>query len=380
LKIALFANTEWYLFNFRLPLAKALAKAGHEVVLISPPGPYGEKLVAAGFRWIAFPLNRAGTNPLGELRTLIRLVKLYRRERFDLVHHFTIKCVIYGGIAARLCGAGSVAAITGLGHVFTTYSLKNRFLRYALRPLYWSALGQAQVIFQNPDDMSAFLALGLVAERQCHLIRGSGVHTSRFAPNEHGAEATQRVRVLMVGRLLQEKGVAEYVDAAALVKQQFPTADFALAGEPDPGNPSSISNVTLDQWRKKGDVTLLGQRDDMPALLAETDICVLPSYREGTPRSLLEAAACGLPLVATDVPGCREICRAGENGLLVPVRDAAALAAAIQRLIESPPLRAAMGKRSREIAVGEFSEASVIAETLKVYQIATCSRKADKHG
>jgi len=380
LKIALFANTEWYLFNFRLPLAKALAKAGHEVVLISPPGPYGEKLVAAGFRWIAFPLNRAGTNPLSELQTLIRLVMLYRRERFELVHHFTIKCVIYGGIAARLSGAVSVAAITGLGHVFTTYSRKNRLLRHLLRPLYRLALGRAQVVFQNPDDMSAFLVLGSVAKRQCHLIRGSGVDSERFAPNEHSADDTQSVRVLMVGRLLQEKGVAEYVEAAALVKQQFPTADFALAGGPDPGNPSSISDVTLDQWRRKRDVTLLGQRDDMPALLAQTDICVLPSYREGTPRSLLEAAACGLPLVATDVPGCREICRDGENGLLVPVRDVVALAAAISKLIESQALRRAFGRRSREIAVNEFSEGSVIAETLKVYQLAINRPDSLEHG
>ncbi len=370
MKIALFANTEWYLFNFRLPLAKALAKAGHEVVLISPPGPYGEKLVAAGFRWIAFPLDRAGTNPLRELQTLFRLATLYRRERFEIVHHFTIKCVIYGGIAARLSGAISVAAVTGMGHVFTTYSRKNRLLRHVVRPLYRFALGRARVVFQNPDDMRAFLALGLVVERQCHLIRGSGVDTSRFAPNEYHTRDSQGVRVLMVGRLLREKGVAEYVQAAALVKQEFPAAYFALAGEPDPGNPSSISDTTLDQWRRKGDVVLLGQRDDMRALLAETDICVLPSYREGTPRSLLESAACGLPLVATDVPGCREICRDNENGLLVPVRDVAALAAAITKLIESQALRRAFGSRSREIAVNEFSEGRVISETMKVYQLA----------
>ena len=375
MKIALFTNTEWYLFNFRLPLAKVLAKAGHDVVLISPPGPYGEKLAAAGFRWIAFPLNRAGTNPLRELQTLLRLATLYRRERFDLVHHFTIKCVIYGGIGARLSGANSVAAVTGMGHVFTTYSLKNRLLRYVVRPLYRFALGRARVVFQNPDDMGAFLALGLVAERQCHLIRGSGVDTSRFTPNEYPTCDNQRVRVLMVGRLLREKGVAEYVQAAGIVKQQFPMADLALAGEPDPSNPSSISATTLAQWRESGIVTLLGQRDDMPALLADTDICVLPSYREGTPRSLLEAAACGLPLVATDVPGCREICRDGENGLLVPVCDTVALAAAIVKLIEAPSLRAAFGRRSREIAVSEFSEGNVIAETLKVYQVANGSPK-----
>lgn len=380
MKIALFANTEWYLFNFRLPLARVLAAQGHEVVLISPPGPYGEKLVAAGFRWIAFPLKRAGTNPFGELGTLLRLISLYRKERFNLVHHFTIKCVIYGGIAARLSGASVVAAITGLGHVFTTSSLKNHLLRYVLRPLYSIALGQAQVIFQNPDDMHAFLALGLVAQRQSHLVRGSGVDTVRFTPSELPPNDSQRVRVLMVGRLLREKGVAEYVQAAVIVKQQFPSALFALAGEQDAGNPSSIDDTTLTQWRASADVSLLGQRDDMPQLLAETDICVLPSYREGTPRSLLEAAACGLPLVATDVPGCREICRDGENGLLVPVRDPAALAAAIIKLIGSPASRTAMGKRSREIAVTEFSEGSVIAETLKIYQIAIGSRKTDKQG
>jgi len=367
LKVALFANTEWYLFNFRLPLAKALVKAGHEVVLISPPGPYGEKLAAAGFRWIAFPLNRAGTNPFGELGTLLRLISLYRKERFDLVHHFTIKCVIYGGIAARLSSAMSVAAITGLGHVFTTYSLKNRLLGHVLRPLYRSALGQARVIFQNPDDMSTFLALGLVAEHQCHLIRGSGVNTQRFAPLEI-TKQNEPGYVLFVGRLLREKGIFEFIDAARMLAQRLPQTRFVVAGTGYDGNPSSVSPAQLLQWQSIPNVTFLGHVDDMLPLYHGAAMAVLPSYREGTPRSLLEAAACALPLIAADASGSREVCRQAEIGLLVPLRDSNALAEAIFKLAQDSKLRAAYGRSARRMAVEEFDESIVISSTIEVYQ------------
>ena len=368
MRIILFANTDWYLYNFRLPLAERLRERGDEVILVSPPGDFSEKLRALGFTWHEFDFARKGTNPIAELRTLRRLIALYKTIAPDLVHHFTIKCVLYGGMAARRLGIPSVSAVTGMGHVFTTHTIKNSILRPFISAAYRYALKRSQVIFQNPDDREAFLSLGLVAASQAHLIRGSGVNINRFSPTF--ARVSTRPMILFVGRLLREKGVAEFVEAASMVRASHPDARFQIAGEIDGGNPSSFDESQIQLWANEGNVDFLGQCLEMPALLGVSDICVLPSYREGMPRSLLEAAACGLPLVATDVPGCREICRDGVNGILVPPCEASALAAAIIRLLDDAALRKAMGARSREIAVAEFAEDSVIAKTLQVYAVA----------
>jgi glycosyltransferase involved in cell wall biosynthesis len=369
-RVVLFANTDWYLYNFRLPLANRLRARGDEVILVSPPGPYGEKLRALGFTWHAFDFARKGTNPVAELKTLNKLTALYRTIAPDLAHHFTIKCVLYGDIAARRLGIPTVSAVTGMGHVFTTNTLKTAVLRPIVSVAYSYALKHSQVIFQNPDDRDVFLSRGLVNLDQTHLIRGSGVDIVRFSPAAilHPEIPPTTLRIVFVGRLLREKGVVEFVDAARIVRSSHPATHFQIAGDPDEGNPSSIAPQQIKDWAADGSIEFLGQCSEMPALLGAADICVLPSYREGTPRSLLEAAACGLPLVATDVPGCREICRDGINGLLVPARDANALAVAIVRLLDDPARRAAMGKKSREIVVAEFSEESVLAETLKVYE------------
>ncbi|MBL8510757.1 MAG: glycosyltransferase family 4 protein [Betaproteobacteria bacterium] len=367
MKILLFANTDWYLFNFRLPLAKALRERGHEVILLSPPGDYATRLEQAGFRWLAFPFSRQGVNPWGELVTLTRLIRLYRREKIDIAHHFTIKCVLYGAIAARLSGVKlTISAVTGLGHVFTTPSARNRLLRPLVSLLYRFALVRSQVIFQNRDDHDAFIRLGLTRADNSHLISSSGVNIHDFSPATPKPHSPP-FRVLMVARLLKEKGVREYVEAAALVRRARPDVACLLAGSPDPGNPSSIEPSQIAQWDPDGHVTLLGHVDNIREWLPTCHLAVLPSYREGTPRSLVEAAACGLPLVATDVPGCREIVRHGDNGLLVPAYDAASLAAAILQLLADPDLCTRMGQRSRTIAVNAFSEARIIAETLKIY-------------
>ncbi|MCC7071724.1 MAG: glycosyltransferase family 4 protein [Deltaproteobacteria bacterium] len=370
-KVLFFANTDWYLYNFRLPLARALRERGHEVVLVCPPGRYAERLQAAGFRWVPFQLTRDGVNPVGELVTLLRLVALYRRERPQLVHHFTIKCVLYGGFAARLTGCTAVvAAITGIGHVFTSSSLRARVVRVIVSAAYRMVLGR-HVIFQNADDLQEFVVRGLVSEDRCTLIGGSGIDIARFAP---APRTPGPPCVLMVARLLAEKGVAQFVEAARIVRAAVPQCRFLLAGDRDPGNPSSITGEQVSSWQSEGQVELLGHVEDVLPLLHAADLAVLPSVREGTPRSLLEAAACGLALVATDVPGCREVVKDGDNGLLVPVGDAAALAAAIRTLLEDPARRARMGARSRALACERFSEASVIERTVAVYQRALAGR------
>lgn len=377
MKVLLAANTDWYLYNFRLPLAEALRGHGHEVVLVSPPGRYASRLVEAGFRWIPFPFRRFGVNPFSELRTLVRWLRLYRRERPDLVHHFTIKCVLYGSIATRLAGIRSVVnGVTGLGYVFIKREWRARMLRPIVGVLYRLALGGTHIIFQNEDDRRRFRETGLVSASRSHLVRGSGVDIRRLVPcgRECGG---QRRTVLFASRLLWAKGIGEFVEAARLVRRNYPDVVFRIAGDVDQENPDTVSLAVIEQWKAEGQVEFLGHRDDMQFLLQQADVVVLPSYREGVPRILVEAAACGLPLVAADVPGCRDIVRHGMNGFLVPVRDSGALARAIETLLADDDLCLKMGEVSRKIACEEFSEERVISETLEVYRAAGLDIPAD---
>lgn len=368
MKIVFFANTDWYLYNFRRSLALAAQAAGYEVLLLSPPGPYGERLRALGLRWDPVPMDRRSLNPLREARLLLYLVRLLRREQPALVHGFTIKCAVYGSLAARLAGVGArVNAVAGMGYVFTSGDLKARLLRMPVRALLRLALGGkgARLILQNPDDVKLFAAAGLVDAEQVRLIPGSGVDCSRFVARDIQPVAVPRV--LLAARLLWDKGLAEYVDAIRLLRAQGRQIEFLLAGMPDPGNPASVSEATVTGWVEEGLLTWLGHVDDMPALFAGVDVVVLPSYREGLPKGLIEAAACALPLVTTDVPGCREVVSDGVDGLIVPPRDAAALAAAIARLCDDPALARRLGLAARSKALAAFDERIVIAHTLQVY-------------
>lgn len=371
-KILLVANTGWYLYNFRLPLARRLRQEGMEVVLVSPYDTYVERLLAEGFEYRPLRrLSRRGMNPFLEAIALLELVKLYLREKPRAVHHFTIKCVLYGTMAAKLTGVKSaVNAVTGLGHIFIGGGMATRFLRPVVRWLYRRILNarRGHVVFQNPDDLETFTANNLVSPEKTVIIRSSGVCTKKFRPRpgEPDTPADRIPTVLFVGRLLEQKGVYEYLEAARIVKQGRDVC-FQVAGGLDFGNPSSVTEKELEDWRKEGAVDLLGHVDRVDEVIALSDVVVLPSYREGTPRVLLEAAAMGKPLVATDVPGCREVVRDGFNGLLVPLRDAHALAGAIVKILDSPGLARSMGERGRRLVEQEFSVDKVVDDTLGVY-------------
>ena len=371
-KILLFANTDWYLYNFRRSLAERLRAEGWQVVLISPPGEYGPKLEALGFRWIPFDFAPGGTNPLAELNVLRRLLALYRTERPDLVHHFTIKCVLYGSLAARLVGGIPVVnAVTGLGHIFTDSGLKASLLRPLVKGLYRFVLGAARsrVIFQNDEDRNFFTDSGLVEPERTHLIRGSGVDCTRFSPAIRSVDTPLApIKILFASRLLREKGIDELLAAVRIVRQSGVQVEFLLAGDIYPGNPSSLTASEIATIKAEGIVTCLGHVDDMLPLLAAADIVVLPSYREGTPRILIEAAAMAIPIVATDIAGCRGLVQDGVNGLLVPVKDATALAAALQRLIADRELRQTMGMAGRRIVLTEFDEKIVLERTIAIYR------------
>ncbi len=383
MKCLLFANTDWYLYNFRRSLAAALRDRGDEVVLVSPPGPYGEKLRALGFRWVAAPMDRTSLNPLREIVLLAWLWRLMRRERPDIVHGFTIKCAVYGALAGRLTGAGRVNAVAGMGYVFISSSVKARLLRPLVRSLLRGALGgeAARLILQNSDDVAFFEGAGIAAPEHIRLLRGSGVDVTRFLPPvDNDRRAGAPLQIVLAARMLWDKGVGEFVDAARLLKAEGRSLRFLLVGAPDPGNPAAIPEKQLLAWREEGIVDWLGHVDDMPGVLAQADIVVLPSYREGLPKSLIEAAACARPLITTDVPGCREVVTDGVDGLLVPVRDARALARAIARLQDDRPLARRLGAAARVKALAEFDERAIIAQTLEVYEDVAMRRRTDVDG
>lgn len=371
MKVIFFANTDWYLYNFRRSLALTAVTEGYEVLLVSPDGPYGEKLRALGLRWEPIAMDRRSLNPLSELVLLWRLMRLFRHEQPTLVHGFTIKCAVYGSLAARWASsAARVNAVAGLGYVFSSQDAKARLLRPIVRWLMRLAFGgqQARLILQNPDDVTVFEQADLIASEQIRLIKGSGVNCTRFEPTLRAAESTQPLNVLLVARLLWDKGVAEYAAAARLLRAKGCAVRFLLAGSPDAGNPAAVPETVVQQWVAEGVLDCLGHVDDMAALYGRADIVVLPSYREGLPKSLIEAAACALPLVTCDTPGCREVVTDGVDGLLVPARDARALAGAIERLVQDAALRERLGKAARAKALVEFDERIVIQKTLTVYR------------
>lgn len=370
MRAILFANTDWYLYNFRRSLVVALRDEGYDPLLVSPNGSYGPRLNRLGLRWQALPMNRRSLNPLRELYLLWSLWRLFHRERPAIVHAFTIKCVVYGSIAARLAGIPArINAVAGMGYVFTSHDLKARLLRPLVRGLLRSALGGrgARLILQNPDDVLLFETASLIDAEKIRLITGSGVDCSTFAPRV-GERRPGALRVLLAARMLWDKGVAEYVEAARRLLGEGREVQFFLAGLPDPGNPAAVPEATIRGWVDAGVVNWLGHVDDMPALLADIDLVVLPSYREGLPKGLIEAAACGLPLVATDVPGCREVIADGIDGLLVPVCDSEALAGAIARLQDNPELAGRLGHAARQKTLDMFDERIVIAKTIAVYE------------
>lgn len=371
-KIVLFANTDWYLYNFRLSLAKELRAQGHKVILLSAPGPFQDLLEESGFQWVSLPLSRQGTNPFHELWTLWKLIRLYNRLEPDIVHHFTIKPVLYGSIAAHVLRIrGIINSITGLGHLFIDPEPVTRLLRRIASWLYRINLRGTEVIFENPEDRRIFIEWRFIKPEQSHLILGTGVDVERYRPT---ARQNERPIVLFSSRMLVTKGVLEYVEAVRILREKGVIAHFVLAGKTDPGNPASIPDQQIDAWSQSGLVEWWGWQDDMAAALARADIFCLPSYREGVPNALLEATACGLPIVTTDTPGCRDVVTDGVNGLLVPVKDAQAIADALETLIFDKELRLKMGNAGRDIAVN-FSDIKVNKETLAVYQMVVQAQK-----
>ena len=369
MKVLMVGNSDWGMYNFRSHLATALLAQGVELVLLCPEGPYSARLRESGHRVLDWHLRRGSLRPIAEIRALVHLVWLYRKERPDVVHHFTIKPNIYGSIAALVARVPRVLNTwTGLGYTFSDARLA-KVLRVFLLPLMRLIHRSARVwtIFETEHDRQTFLRLGVAEHRRTAVVIDSGVDISRFAPRASRADGPPLV--LMAARLLHAKGVAELVKAAGLLRERGIQVRTLIAGAPDPGNPGSFNDEEVARMHRDGCAEFLGHVEDMPGLLGEADIAVLPTYYdEGVPFFLLEAAASGLPLIAADIEGSRMIVRSGVNGLIVPARDPEALADAIATLVSDPALRTRMGAASREIAIREFEQSQVAEHYWDVYR------------
>ena len=370
MKTLLVANTSWYLYNFRTGLARRLQEPGCEVIAVAPRDEYVARLQAEGIRWVEWKIDRAGMRPDRELSAVRRLVRIYRDEQPDYVHHFTIKSILYGTLAARIAGISRIVnSVTGLGHVFVSKRIAARLARPFIRRWYvWAITTRGvRTMFQNHDDLETLAASAPALRVNAVVTRGSGVDLERFRPKPRHGQRSE-LRVLFAGRLIAEKGIGEFVEAARICRERSLPVQFVACGEPDSGNPSSVSANTLAEWRNEGLVELPGHVDEIEDVLCESDIVVLPSWREGTPRVLLEAAAMGKALITSDVPGCREVVIDGENGLLAPPRSAGHLAAAIENLVRDGTRRHRMGEAGRKMMVADFDEQNVLDQTMDVYR------------
>lgn len=361
-------NTDWGFLAYRLPIALEAKRLGWQVFVATPDTGDAHLIKKAGLNHITLDMSRKGFNPFEEIITIYEFWKLYRNLSPQIVHHVTVKPIIYGSIVAAFLNRSYIVnAISGLGYVFTSLP-KNNMVRFITTFLYQIALNKpkSKTIFQNPDDLNPFIQEGMVEKSKTRLILGSGVNCSVFSP----AEATSTEKMVMLpSRMLFDKGIYEFVAAVSILKSDFPDVRFVLVGRADDGNPALIPTKQLRAWEMSGLIEWWGYKRNMHEVLNMASIVVLPSYREGLPKVLLEAAACNKPIITTNVPGCKEIVRHEVNGLLIPARDEVALAEAIRRLLENPGFAAELGLKGREIVQKEFSEELVVEKTFEVYDL-----------
>jgi glycosyltransferase involved in cell wall biosynthesis len=369
-RLLIVVNDAAFFLSHRLPLAIGARDAGFDVHVATPRDDASPRIEAAGLPFHAIPLSRRGTSPAAELRTIAALVALYRELRPDIVHHVTAKPILYGGIAARIARVPAVVhAVSGLGYVFISKEAKARVVREGIRATYRVVTSHPNcaVIFQNEDDRRIFGSA--IRTSNVVIIRGSGVDLMHFraTPLPPGVPL-----VVLPARMLRDKGVGEFVEAARLLAARGIEARFALVGGIDPGNPAGFSREQVEAWVEAGSVEWWGMRTDMPEVLAQATIVCLPSYREGMPKALLEACGAGRPIVTTDVPGCRDVIAGGDYGVLVPARDAPALADALGKLLVDRPALERMAAASAA-AAPSFAVEEVLARTIRLYRSLTAT-------
>ncbi|MBI9075840.1 MAG: glycosyltransferase family 4 protein [Desulfatibacillum sp.] len=368
-RIALVSRCAWTLYNFRAGLMRTLQKQGHEVLCAGARGGgFAAKIRAMGIPFSNMPLDMKGINPVSDIKFFWAMFLWNRKYKPEIVHLFTIKPVIYGSIAARLAGVPKViSTITGLGYVFTGSgsSVLQTLVEFMYRVAF---VFSDYVFFLNTSDLDFFVSRGIIKPEKAGLLPGEGVDCAHFDsglypdPDPNAAPV-----VLMVARLLRDKGVYEFVEAARIAKKAGSPANFCLLGGRDERNPTVVNTRDLEEWIEEGVVTWLGETEDVRTFIASASVVVLPSYREGAPRSLMEASAMTRPVVATDVVGCRDVVKDGVTGLLVPLKDSPALAEAILYILNNPEQAREMGHQGRTFILTEYSEQIVIDSILKIY-------------
>lgn len=370
---------DWYFWSHRLDLARAAREAGYDVIVATRVTHHGERIRGEGFQLEPLEMVRRSRNPFREVIAVAELVRLYRRVKPDVVHHVAMKPILYGSLAAWLTRVPSVInAFAGLGYAFMDE--RNELLRWCVKTAFRTVLrvSHSVALVQNQDDQDRLVGEGVVPASRARIIAGSGIDVAVYSmqPSPSGIPV-----VVLPARMLWDKGVGEFVEAARRLKQKGVHARFILVGRRDEHNPAAIPEIRLKEWVQAGGVEWWGHREDMPAVYAAAMLVVLPSYREGLPKVLLEAAACGKAIVATDVPGCREIVRDRFNGLLVSPRDSTALAAAIEELLSDQALREVMGRRSRTRVLAEWSSPRITEQVLGLYRdMVTASAIDRSHG
>lgn len=366
--ICFVVNADWFFLSHRLQLAQAAMELGAEATVIAGDSGKASEIESYGLRFVPLPIDRPGMNPFRELRTLLALYKAYRRLKPDLVHHVTLKPVVYGSIAARSTDVVAVVnAVSGLGYAFAEHD-RASVMRVIIRPLLRIALASSNslLIVQNRSDFAFFVEQGFAPIERTVLIRGSGVSTKRFRPTP---EPPGPAIVILPARMLWDKGVGEFVEAARLLREKGLTEPcFALVGAVDEGNRAVVPRERIESWVREGVVEWWGHRTDMAAVYSRSHVVALPTYYgEGLPKVLLEAAACGRTIVATNVPGCREFVRDGETGLLVEPHNVSALASALERALTEPRLRDRLRMSARRAVVQDFGIARVVRDTMLAY-------------
>lgn len=372
-RIGLVSHWDWVLDHFWLHVAQGLKEAGAEVVLICPPGRHVSRWQPMGFDYHPWNVRRRGLNPAGELIALATLARIYREEELSAVHHFTVKPIVHGTIAAKRAGVPLIVnTLSGLGYLFSE-STRARLARAGTRRLLRYVLvdSRARLVLQNTADASRLRELGLLPESRTTLIRGTGVDLERHQPRDVDDELSTTPTVLMAARLLRSKGVEDFVRCAETIHGEGIQARFVVAGVPDDGNPDTVRPVEIENWRRTTQVEFIGHTDDLASVLQSTHVAVLPTrYPEGVPTFLLEAAATGVPAVATDLAGCRIAVHHGTTGFLYPPDCPEDLTGHVRSLLEDRPLSARLGMQARALAEREFDESKIVAEYVDVYRSA----------
>ncbi len=367
MRIVFLSHVDFNLYLFRLPIMKAMAASGWEVYALCPKGDYSDRFQKDGIIHVDYGIERGSLNPIKEFRTIRNIAEKLREISPDVLHTFTVKPNIYGNIAARLAGTRIViSSVTGLGSFFIEKGAKALLIRTLISTLYrfifrWSTA----VIFQNRDDMRLFIGKNIVSREKTHLIKGSGIDTGLWQKTDRDAGEVKKV--LFVGRLLVHKGIKEFIDAAREVKKHHHEAEFTIAGDYDPGNPYNLPREIMEKAVAEGIVRFVGWQESVKPLFKTNDIFVLPSYREGMPRTAIEAASMSMPVITTDAVGCREVVDDGVNGYLVPVGESRSLAQKISQLMENRELYEKMAENARKKALAEFDIKSIVLEHQKLY-------------